>query len=185
MILIFTKCLFSIDGHICTDSVNFNRIGNHKVGQGRLAIIPRLNFTCNGRITSIVARVDRRNSRNVYPIFQVWRLSSPASMIYNRIGEVQQQENHSVSCMINTCTTTIPLTGNSRIEFNSGDVIGYYHPSNTQYQVVTLRTTGYIQYQFVASLTTADLSNADRSDDDRQPLMQFEIGNHDKYVYSD
>jgi len=159
-------------------------LGNDEVDRGRLAIIPRLNFTCNGRITSIVARVDRSNSRNDYPFFHVWRLSSPASMIYNRMGEVQQEASHSVSCIVNLCTTTIPLTGNSRIEFNSGDVIGYYHPSDTRYQVRTLRTTGYIQYQFGASLTTADLSNADRSDDNRQPLIQFEIGNHDKYMYS-
>ena len=127
--------------------------------------------------------MEKLTSKDSYPIFQVWRLSSPASMMYERIGEVQQQASHAVSCIIDKCTTTISLTGNSRIEFNAGDVIGYYHPSDTRYQVVTVKTAGYIQYQFGASLTTADLMNANRSDDNRQPLIKFEIGNHDKLYY--
>ena len=46
-----------LGGQFCTDSVDVQQDGDNVMGRDRLAIIPRLNFTCNGRITSIRARV--------------------------------------------------------------------------------------------------------------------------------
>ena len=157
----------------CIDNVNVQQDGDDRIGRDRLAIIPRLNFTCNGRITSIRARV-RFEDRVNYPFFQVWR---PSSTVYNKIGEVQLRSDQ-VTGSGDFQTANIILTGNNTIEFQSGDVVGYYHPPDARYQVVTIRTDGYILYRFDGSPapTSVNLNSADHDENDRQPLIQFTIG---------
>ena len=70
----------------------------------------------------------------------------------------------------------IILTGNYTIEVQSGDVVGYYHPPDARYQVITMRTNGYILYQFSRSHESVDLNNASFSYNIQQPLIQFTIG---------
>ena len=41
-----------LGGQFCTDSVDVQQSGHDQIGSDRLAIIPCLNFTCYGRITS-------------------------------------------------------------------------------------------------------------------------------------
>ena len=41
-----------LGGQKCTDSVNVQQGGDYITNDDRLVIIPRLNFTCNGRITN-------------------------------------------------------------------------------------------------------------------------------------
>ena len=165
-----------LGGQECTDSVNVQQDGDNQIGRDRLAIIPRLNFTCNGRITSITARVSLVNRRSDYPRFQVWRPSSVGSTMYNKIGEVQLQSDDQVTGSGNYRTANIILTGNDTIEVQSGDVVGYYNPPNIRYHVRTIQTDGYILYQFDGSSESVDL-NRGRSRDERQPLIQFTIGN--------
>ena len=165
-----------LDGQICTDSVDVQQNGTHVIGRDRLSIIPRLNFTCNGRITGVRARVRFRDNRNDYLFFQVWRPSSVSSTIYNKIGEVQLQSDDQVTGSGNFQTANITLTGNSTIEVQSGDVVGYYHPPDPRYQVRTIETDGYILYRFNGSRSSVDLNNSFKSDNYRQPLIQFTIG---------
>ena len=165
-----------LGGQFCTDSVDVQQDGDNQIGRDRLAIIPRLSFTCNGRITSITARVRLVNRRSVYPHFQVWRAESVGSTIYNKIGEVQLQSDDQVTGSGNFQTANIILIGNNTIEVQSGDVVGYYHPPDIRYHVRTIRTDGYILYQFDGSSESVDL-NGGRSRNERQPLIQFTIGN--------
>ena len=164
-----------LGGHMCTDSIDVRQDGNDQIGRDRLAIIPHLNFTCNGRITSISARVRFENARSNYPFFQVWRPSSTSSTTYNKIGEVQLSDDQ-VTGSGDYQTANIILTGNNTIEVQSGDVVGYYHPPQSRYRVRTLRTNGYILYQFSGSLESVDLNNNMDNDDQRQPLIHFTIG---------
>ena len=187
---------FILDGQVCTDYVNIYQNGRDQIGLDKLAIIPRLSFSCNGTITSITARVwfdddddddndddvddddDDDNNRTEYPVFQVWRPSLTDPMVYNKIGEAQLQSDQ-VTGSGDYQTAHITLTGNNTIEFQSGDVVGYYHPPQSRYQVSTIRTSGYRLYQFdnpSASTTSIDLNNADDDDNRRQPLIQFTIG---------
>ena len=170
-----------LSGQECIDHVNVQQDGDDRIGRDRLAIIPRLNFTCNGRITGIRARVDFDDfeDRVNYPFFQVWRPLSTNSTVYNKIGEVQLQSDQ-VTGSGDFQTANIILTGNNTIEFQSGDVVGYYHPSNSRYQVRTIRTSGYRLYRFDGSPapTSVNLNNADRDENDRQPLIQFTIGKY-------
>ena len=169
-----------LGGQVCTDYVNISQDGDDQIGRDRLAIIPRLNFSCDGAITSIRARVRfvYNNNRIEYPVFQVWRPSSVGSTVYSKIGEVQLQSDQMTgNGDYRTANTT--LTGNNTIEFQSGDVVGYYHPPQSRYRVTTIRTNGYRLYRFnePSGLNiSVDLNDADGDPNSRQPLIQFTIG---------
>ena len=176
-----------LGGQFCTDSINIQQNGQNQIGLNHLGIIPGLNFTCNGRITSIRARVRLNSSRSEFPSFQLWRAVSVGSTMYNKIGEVQLQSDDQVtlnrSNEYGVANITLPITGNNTIEVQSGDVVGYYHPLDARYQVRTIRTDGYKLYRFnISSVPTSlNLLDADKNNSDRQPLIQFTIG---KYTFS-
>ena len=169
----------------CTDSVNIQQNGDNALGRNKLAIIPRLNFSCNGRITSITAKPWFSDENSEYPFIQVWRPASVGStIIYNKIGEVQLQSDHlmnEVGGNNQLQVANIILTGNNTIEVQSGDVVGYYHPPDAHYRVRTIPTNGYILYYFKGSHESVDLNNAIESINERQPLIQFTIGKHALY----
>ena len=71
-------------GQECTDSVDIMQNGHNSIDRGMTAIIPRLSFTCTGRITNIRARVNA-DKRNDYPYFQVWRPTSVDSTSYEKV----------------------------------------------------------------------------------------------------
>ena len=147
-----------------------------------MAIIPRLNFTCNGRITSITAKFWFSDEHSNYLYFQFWRPALVGSTIYNKTGEVQLQSDHLPNNVEgNIRVANITLTGNSTIEVQSGDVVGYYHPPSAHYRVRTVQTDGYILYRFRGSHESVDLNNAIESNNNQQPLIQFTIGKHAFY----
>ena len=149
--------------------------GRDPIGRDKLAIIPRLNFTCNGRITSIRARVRVVEEGGDYPVFQLWRAASVNSTVYNKIGEVELQLDDQEIGSRNYQTTNITLTGNNTIEVRSGDVVGYYHPPDVCCRVRTIRTEDYSLYEFEGSHESVDLNNNLDSDPNQQPLIQFTI----------
>ena len=171
-----------LGGQTCTDYVNIEQDGDRQLGRGpngRLAIFPRLNFTCNGRITSIRARVVCNSTRNDTLSFQVWRPTSVDLTVYNKIGEVHLQSDNQVTTgSSNFLEANITLTGNNTIEFQSGDVVGYYHPSNAHCSVRDISTDGYVLYRFGESPVpnSVNLSNRNAMINFRQPLIQFTIG---------
>ncbi|XP_065899406.1 ephrin type-A receptor 4-like isoform X2 [Dysidea avara] len=167
-------------GQSCIDRVKIQQDGDRQLSRNRIGIVPFLNFTCNGTISRIMARVFRNNEtdRNDYPYFQVWRPSSNNSLIYTNIGEVQLQESQVSQCNSNRyCNVNIVLTGNDTIEFLSGDVVGYYHPSLPRYRIATINISGYVQYRFILSSmpSSVNLNHANGSDL-LLPLIQFVIG---------
>ena len=171
-----------LGGQECTDYVNVQRNGWNQLYYNRLGIVPRLNFTCNGRITSIRARVNLSSEGSDYPFIQVWRARSAGSTIYHKIDEVKLPADDQVIRDSNNYTgVTINLTGNNRIEVQSGDVVGYYHPRNARYRVrgISIASTdGYVLYRFngMPTSNSVNLSEADRRLNYRQPLLQFTIG---------
>ena len=169
-----------LGGQECTDYVDVEQRGNANIGQNRQSIIPRLNFTCNGTITNITARLRYGGGRDNYPFIQVWRPASVGSTIYNKIGEVQLQSDDQVTGSGDYRTANIILTGNNTIEVQSGDVVGYYHPPDARHRVRTIRTDGYIHYEFRGSHDSVNLNNNIERDDQRQPLIQFTIS---KYAF--
>ena len=121
------------------------------------------------------------NRRSDFLSFQLWRPSSVDPTLFTKVdnSEVQLQSNAQIIRGSNNFfEANIILTGNNIIEFQSGDVVGYYHPPDARYQVVTIQTDGYILYQFSGSPvpTSVNLNNASHNSSDGQPLIQFTIG---------
>ena len=56
-----------LGGQFCTDYVYLQQDGVYNIVNNRLAIIPNFNFTCNGTITNIRARVKFISLRTSYP----------------------------------------------------------------------------------------------------------------------
>ena len=174
-----------LGGQECTDYVDIQQNGNSRLGSNRLAIIPSLNFTCNGRITSITARLQHISGRDGYPFFQVWRAASVGSTVYNKIGEVQLS-NDQVTDSGQYRRANITLTNNSALEFQSGDVVGYYNPPSTRYLTRDIPTDGYVLYQFdqpPAATYSVNLSQSNEITNYRQPLLQFNIGMYVTIIY--
>ena len=179
-IVLMNKSL--LGGQTCTDSVDIQQNGT-RLSLDRLAIIPRLHFTCNGRITSIRARVTLSNRRSDFLSFQLWRPSSVDPTVYNKVdgSEVQLQSDNQVTRGSNDFReANIFLIGDNTIEFQSGDVVGYYHPPDTRYRVINIPTDGYILYRFDLNRslvpTSVNLNGADGNVNNAQPLIQFTIG---------
>ena len=164
----------------CTDYVNVLQPGDDIRGQNRTEIIPRYNFTCNGRITNITARLFNSSGRGDYPSFQMWRPASFGSTVYTKIGEVQLQPDDQLNEVTNNfLIAIIILASNNTIEVQSGDVVGYYHPPNTDVRVMTRAVDGYMQYEFSGSPETVDLLNSIDHLNFQQPVIQFTVGKCD------
>ena len=159
----------------CIDSVNVHQKPTGKIGSKKLVIIPLLRFSCNGRITSIRARVIEKSYSYTFPYFQVWRPSSTDLLLYNKTSEVQLSSANQVTENI----MNIKLTGNNAIEFQSGDIIGYYHPHGSRYIAYINNTNGYKLYRFDKLLQNPEavnISEATKIMKWKQPLLQFTVG---------
>ena len=72
----------------------------------------------------------------------------------------------------------VSFTGNSRIEFQSADVIGYHLPNTLRYTVWSIGTSGYTSYSNSASNPQSRF-RTNRADSEvplRQPLIQVLYG---------
>ena len=99
-------------------------------------------------------------------------------MIYNKTSEIQLQSENQVTEGYNNFETTIILTGEKRLEFQPGDIIGYYQLPESCYRELDVDTMGYVLYQFngTSPPDTLNLSEADQILNNRQPLLQFTFG---------
>ena len=149
------------------------------VASGRQVIVPNTRFHCNGRITSISVSMSGWH-RTDYPLFQVWHPTLLNSSIYSKIGEVQLPLGSfiSVGRSGKYHSATVQLNKNSQIEFQSGDVIGYYQPSNPRVLIWSSQTRGYTSYSNNATtpLMSVDINNVDYSETNRRPLIKVTFG---------
>ena len=99
--------------------------------------------------------------------------------MYNKIGEVQLSHDQ-VTGSGDYQTAIIILTGDDKIEVKSGDVVGYYREGYARYRLRTIRTDGYMLYEFEGSNTptSVNLNNVDHRTNERQPLIKITIGEH-------
>ena len=139
-------------------------------------IIPHLRFSCNGRITSIKAKVNKSGNPFSHLSFQVWRPSSANSSVYNKTGEVHWSLLKEVTKSI----IIIKPTDNNKTEFQTGDIIGYYHPCTSRYLVAYINSTDeYELYQFDEPLKDSAAVNIDEATEvikQKQPLLKFTVG---------
>ena len=150
------------------------------IGDETQVIVPNTRFNCNGRVTNVAVSMKHWLRGTDYPMFQVWRpiITSFQSNNYNKIGEVQLSDgNLKVVDKGSYIYADISLNSSSQIEFQSGDVIGYYQPSNS-YLIWITRTSGYTSYSnnITSPLTTMDISHVDNVYDNYQPLIEIMFG---------
>ena len=161
---------------------NVQQIENKFISSNRTVIVPRLNFTCNGRITNIRVGINSITNGANFPYIQVWRRQSPTMQLYNLVNKVQIQSNH-INAQLTYLEAVISLTGDNRIQFLSRDVIGFYSPPDSGYVIRDIATTGYMYYEFVGSdASSFDLDSNTMTSNSRQTLIQFAVGEYGKIV---
>ena len=107
--------------------------------------------------------------------FQVWQLASVDSRVYNKTGETRlQSDDQVIRGVSDLLEANIILTGTNRMEFQSGDVVGFYHPPQSRYRLLTIPTNEYRLYQRVGSSDLVSLVG--EGENNRQLLIQFTVG---------
>ena len=167
----------------CADNINTNvqRIGSLRLRRSVQVVVPQDNFTCNGRLTRIMASMLQHPERNDSFLFQVWRPSFLGSTLYNRVGQIALRESDVTEFIVNITTNTsyylvnMSLTGGERIEFQSGDVMGYYHPLSPRYRVYNdPEANNYVTYGLdndTGPTETFNISDSSVTQHNRQPLF--------------
>ena len=161
---------------------NVNQRGQVTIDKGRQVIVPNARFNCNGRVTNVAVSMRKWPSTSSItnnPLFQVWHPTSLNSSTYNKIGEVQLPEGRFIAIGIekNYHHVSLSLNSSSQIEFQSGDVIGYYQPPNARHLIWSSnQTSGYTSYSSTVTNSTIDINRADNIDTNLQPLIKVKFG---------
>ena len=146
-------------------------------------IVPRSSFSCNGRVTGYLISLNPDGSSGGYPSVQVWHPTS--STQYTRVDTECPLTANDISRMNPNGDAyylgNVSCTGNNRIEFQSGDIIGYHQGSPVRYQVWNIESNGYTFYHLDTDtnspLNTFNINDNDASlVDNRQPLIQVMYG---------
>ena len=168
----------TLDGQSCVDTVNVRQRGTYSASTITQVIVPDSDFSCNGRITGYLISLESASSSGDYPIVQVWHPTN--STVYTRVDTECPLTESDISRMRNGdeyYLGNVTCTGENRIEFQSGDVIGYYHANEVQYRLWTIETMGYTSYihDQGSPSNMFNINNVDYSET-RQPLIQVLYG---------
>ena len=123
--------------------------------------------------------------RSSLPLFQVWHPISVNSSAYNKTGEVQLPPGGYIGNIgTGYFSANLSLNSSSQIEFQSGDVIGYYQPSDSRRLIWSVQTSGYTSYSNTVTTpsTSIDTNNVNNIENNRQPLIAVMFGK--MYIYS-
>ena len=168
--------LSNADGQACINNPSVNQEGELYINVGRQVIVPKAAFNCNGRIKNIAVSSIWWSWSGNLPLLQVWRLTPLTPNTYNKTAEIQLPAGD-YNTRTNRVFASVSLNSNNKIEFQSGDVIGYYQPSNPRRLIWSIETSGYTSYSTYVShlLTSVDISNVDITNNS-QPLIEVMIG---------
>ena len=154
-------------------------------------IVPRSNFSCNGRVTGYLISLMQGNGSEGYPSVQVWHPTSSTDQEYTRVDTECALNASDISMMRDGNETdyylgNVSCTGINRIEFQSGDVIGYHQGSDVLYQLWSIESNGYTFYYYhntSSPLNTLSNSSDVQSAINRQPLIAIMYGKINKFMY--
>ena len=178
MFLVIASHKFS-GGQTCLSNPNVNQRGQETTASGQQVIVLNATFNCNGRITNVAVSMDGEIGSN-YPLFQVWHPTQLNSSTYNKTDEVQLRggEYISIDDTKGYYYASLSLNSNSQIEFQSGDVIGYYQPSDARRHIWNVQTSGYTSYNntVTSPLTSVDINSIENIKTNHQPLIKVMFG---------
>ena len=168
-----------LGGQTCISNPNADQRGQMSINSGRQVIVPNSTFNCNGRITNIIVSMNTVSSGTDFSVFEVWHPTLPSGT-YHKIGEVELPlgDRMGGQGQNNFDYAILSLNSSTQIEFQSGDVIGYYQPSDTQRLIWSIQTSGYISYSnnVISPSTSIDINNVDNVDTNHQPLIEISFG---------
>ena len=167
-------------GQTCISNPDADRRGDMSINSGRQVIVPNSTFNCNGRIINVIVSMSTVSSGTNFSLVQVWHPTSFTSGTYHKIGELELPLGELTNGRGRNSYyyASILLNSSTQIEFQSGDVIGYYQPSDTQRLIWNIPTSGYISYSntVTSPSTSIDINNVDNVDTDHQPLIEISFG---------
>ena len=161
----------------CLNNPSVTQKGQVTINSGRQVIVPNARFNCNGRITNVAASMKNLSGDTNYPIFEVWR-PYIYSGSYIKIGEVHFSAGSLKGADQGSYYyANISLNGSGQIEFQSGDVIGYYQPSNAR-QIWSIQTDEYTSYSYTGpyALDLLHIYSDGISVTNYQPLIKVMYG---------
>ena len=136
------------------------------LSSGQYLVIPGMNFTCSGAITSFLLGVDvrtQRNGRDQYVSIDTWRPErefGELNYIHNSTQNITLAARDFSSDGVLQFNLTTPLV------FQSGDVLGVYQPPHERSVVRLFYTTQLIPpvgYNvFLPSFNTAFINSTDQ-----------------------
>ena len=157
----------------CIDDINdVQDKGILFIVPNQIVIVPHLNFSCNGWIININIRISIRDNGNEFPYIQIWR-PSPPSQLYSLVDKVQIQSSH-----LNTEQSYIYASiNNIRMHFQTRDVIGFYNPPNSGYELRRYGGAGDLVYHVFdgSDASQINFSSATLSSG-KKPLIYFTLG---------
>ena len=183
--MLFSKhhCKYLLDGQSCVDTVNVRQRGSEAAPTNTQVIVPMSGFSCNGRITGYLISLDQNGDSDGYPIIQIWRRHQSNLQLYNRVTTLCALTESNISMMSNNTGDyylgNVSCTGDNRVEFQSGDVIGYHQADSVRYRLWSIDTTGYTAYQRDRNspLDTLNINAGNvAATSNRQPLIQVIFG---------
>ena len=109
-----------------------NIVSENKL-DSELRVVPGLNFTCSGTITSLLLGVDVRTvdgNRVEYPEVQIWRRTGQFPIVGTRFSRIKRA-NIVVTSGNSSSDGVLQYNLTTPISFQSGDVLGMYqHAEN-------------------------------------------------------
>ena len=177
-----------------------NTVDVHQPGDEQLSnenlyvIVPSSDFSCNGRITSYMISLNReveeiQDDGEIscnFPRILVWRPLNTEQTMYHIVNTYTLSINDDIGRRERYYLADISFTGNDRIEFQSGDVIGYQHRSKACYTVWSNEATSYISYSVNDINDDTIKVNINGSsmmiNHNLQPLIQVDFGTICSYV---
>jgi len=172
------RCKGGLNAQSCVDTVNIKQKGTNAASTDEQVIVPASTFSCNGRIIGYLISLESASSEGDYPIVQVWH--SINSRVYTRIDTECPLTANDISRMTamgdEYYLGNVTCTGDNRIEFQSGDIIGHYHSNEVRYRLWNIGTMGYTSYSLDRNNppSTFNINSAD--DTIMQPLIQILYG---------
>jgi len=183
--LLIVVLLYTIGGQGCINNPNVNQRGSDLIDSGRQVIVPSTRINCVGRITGFVVSMEFiRHFTNNFPRIEIWRPSSPGSSVYSNLGYVTLSRG----TLIGDPTSGyyfLRLSIINSSDFQFGDVIGYYQPSQPRRVIWNINTTGYTSYSnnVNSPSNTIDINDVDHVERDRQPLIELQFGKNILIVF--
>ena len=136
------------------------------IGKG-LYLMPHMNFTCSGKIKNILvgARIDSQIKDNSRPQLQIWRPVVPCAeksyCLINPQNFVTLVSSHSIDISGTFYSADAHFYYNfpEPIDFNAGDFIGFYQPSDESNVRMFYSTETYMPKQFVYVDNSSNVNN--------------------------